>query len=112
MNVRWTPAAQTHRSAALCCVDNAWYLLRTRHDTTRHTAAYDYEVLETLGDSFLKLAVSAHLFMQHPHGQEGLYALSLSCVRGCVRWCACAVVRWCVRPADTNGWAHCVACGV
>ena len=52
-----------------------------------HTTAHSYEVLETLGDSFLKLAVSAHLFMQHPHGQEGLYALfhslSLSRARVC-----------------------------
>lgn len=39
---------------------------------------YNYEVLETLGDSFLKLAVSAHLFMQHPYGQEGLLSTKRS----------------------------------
>ncbi len=69
------------------------YTTHTHHTT--HTAAYDYEVLETLGDSFLKLAVSAHLFMQHPHGQEGLYALSLSLSRARARARACAVVCVC-----------------
>jgi dsRNA-specific ribonuclease len=38
--------------------------------------ADNYEVLETLGDSFLKLAVSTHLYMNNPNATEGQYAVS------------------------------------
>jgi Ribonuclease III domain len=37
---------------------------------------YDYERLETLGDSFLKMYLSVHCFVKHPHQHEGFLTVS------------------------------------
>lgn len=37
---------------------------------------YDYERLETLGDSFLKMFLAVHCFVKHPHAHEGFMSVS------------------------------------
>lgn len=42
------------------------------------TMQFNYERFETLGDAFLKLALTLHLYVVHPHRSEGLLSVYMS----------------------------------